>query len=120
MPRTKTLAVTHRRDDVPIPIEVRPDVSATLAAGRAGEARLDVGEPEIVGPSNCADRERVGCSDGCAIYFAAYRWALCSSKRPQHVWDRQQKEDDPHNRSGEEPISARHVSPSKCYGRNRT
>jgi len=30
--------------------EIRPHVGAALTASRAGKARLNVGEPEIIGP----------------------------------------------------------------------
>jgi hypothetical protein len=39
------------------PIEVRTDISASPAAGLAGEARFDVGQPNLVGPSVGADRD---------------------------------------------------------------
>jgi hypothetical protein len=39
-----------------LPIEVRADVSASLAASLAGEARFKVGQPNIVRPSVAADR----------------------------------------------------------------
>ena len=42
-----------------IPIEIRPHVRAALAARRAGEPSLDVGKPNVIGPSLCADRRRV-------------------------------------------------------------
>ena len=42
-----------------IPIEIRHDVRAALAARRAGEPSLDVGKPNVIGPSLRADRRRV-------------------------------------------------------------
>jgi len=38
------------------PMEVRADIRAPLAAGLAGEAKLDIGQPNIIGPSVAADR----------------------------------------------------------------
>jgi len=37
-------------------MEIRADVSASLAADLAGEARLDVGQPNVIRPSVAADR----------------------------------------------------------------
>ena len=46
-------------DGGPVPVEVRPHVSAALAAGRANEARLDIGQPDIIGPAIAADGDRM-------------------------------------------------------------
>ena len=40
-------------------VEIGPHIRTALAAGRADEAALDVGEPEIVGPAIAADRDQV-------------------------------------------------------------
>jgi hypothetical protein len=32
-------------------VEIRADVGALLAAGLAGEQRLDIGQPDVIGPS---------------------------------------------------------------------
>jgi hypothetical protein len=37
-------------------MEIRADISASLAAGLAGKARLDVGQPNVIRPSVAADR----------------------------------------------------------------
>jgi hypothetical protein len=42
-----------------VPIEIRPDVGASLAAGLAHEARLKIGEPNVIRPSVRTDRDRV-------------------------------------------------------------
>jgi hypothetical protein len=47
------------RAGLPIPIEIRADVSASLAADLAGEARLDIGQPNIIRPSVAADAYRM-------------------------------------------------------------
>jgi hypothetical protein len=41
------------------PVEVRTDISASLAAGLAGEPGLDVREPDVIGPTVPADRNPV-------------------------------------------------------------
>jgi hypothetical protein len=53
------LAITHRCDNLPIPVEVRPDVSPSLAAGLADEPRLEIGQPDVIRPSISADRDRM-------------------------------------------------------------
>jgi len=40
-------------------MEVRPHVSASLAAGFAYEPRLEIGKPDVIWPLLCADRDRV-------------------------------------------------------------
>jgi hypothetical protein len=40
-------------------IPIRPDVSAAPAARLADEARLDIGQAEVVGPLIAADRDRM-------------------------------------------------------------
>ena len=40
-------------------MEVRPDVGASLAAGFADEAGLDIGQPDLIRPSVGAGRDRV-------------------------------------------------------------
>ena len=44
---------------LPVPIEIGPDVGASLAAGLAHEARLKIGEPNVIMPSVRTDRDRV-------------------------------------------------------------
>jgi hypothetical protein len=56
---TRTLSIAHRCDGWPLPMKVRSDVSSSLAAGRAYEPRLKIGQPDVVGPAICADRGRV-------------------------------------------------------------
>jgi hypothetical protein len=50
--------VNQHTDWLCVPIEVGR-TSAPLAAGGAGEAVLDIGEPNVIGPSVTADRQRV-------------------------------------------------------------
>ena len=40
-------------------LKQRSDVGVLLAAGLAGEQRLDIGQPDIIGPSVSADRGRM-------------------------------------------------------------
>jgi hypothetical protein len=40
-------------------MKVRPDVSASLAAGLANEPRFQIGEPDVVGPWVRAERNRL-------------------------------------------------------------
>jgi hypothetical protein len=40
-------------------MEVGPDIGASLAAGFADEAGLDIGKPDVIGPLICAGRDRV-------------------------------------------------------------
>jgi hypothetical protein len=42
-----------------VPIEIRPYVRAALAADPTGEALLDIGQPDIIGPGIAADRDGV-------------------------------------------------------------
>src|SRR6266404_6965023 len=61
----KTFAICERiteRSRAPrclVPVEVRPDVGAFVAAGLAYEPRFKIREPNVVGPLVCADRDRV-------------------------------------------------------------
>jgi hypothetical protein len=57
--RRWTSSITDLPNRLLIPVEIRPDIRIALAAGRADEARLDVREPEVVGPSISVDRERM-------------------------------------------------------------
>ncbi len=41
-PAAAALAITHAADRPCVPVEIRPDVRATLAANLADEARLDI------------------------------------------------------------------------------
>jgi hypothetical protein len=38
-------------------------ISAALTAGRADETRLDIAEPDLIGPAVAADRNRVAAND---------------------------------------------------------
>jgi hypothetical protein len=42
---------------------VRPDISASLAACFADEARLDIGEPHVIRPSVGASRDRMAAME---------------------------------------------------------
>jgi hypothetical protein len=53
------LAIAHSRYGLLVPMKVRPDVSASLAAAFADEAGLNIGEPDVVRPLVRADRDRV-------------------------------------------------------------
>jgi hypothetical protein len=55
----RTLTIAHHRDRRLIPIEVRPDVGASLVTGFAYEPRLEIGEPDVIAPRVRADRDRV-------------------------------------------------------------
>jgi hypothetical protein len=66
-----SLAEAHHYLGLPIPIEVRPYVCATLAAGRAGESILDIRQPNIVGPLIGTD-----CDGTAAAIVGAYGRAL--------------------------------------------
>jgi hypothetical protein len=39
-----------------IPVEIRADISASLAANLAGESGLDIGQPNVILPLVAADR----------------------------------------------------------------
>jgi hypothetical protein len=54
--------MAHGTHGLLVPIEIRPDISAALPAHRAGEAILDVGQPEIVGPSIGIDGDAVAAA----------------------------------------------------------
>ena len=47
--------------------EERPDIGAAVAAGLAGELRLKIGQPHVIGPSVCADRDRMTAAVVCAV-----------------------------------------------------
>jgi hypothetical protein len=49
----------NSRTSFPLPMEIGPNIRASLAASLAGEARLDVGQPNVIGPSVPADRRRM-------------------------------------------------------------
>ena len=46
----RALAVAHRRDGRLVPMKVRPNVDASLAAGLAHEARFQTREPNGIRP----------------------------------------------------------------------
>src|ERR1700756_2998042 len=53
--RPRTLTIAHRRDRIFVPVKVRPNVGAFLAAGFAYEPRFHIGEPNVIRPLVCAD-----------------------------------------------------------------
>ena len=59
---TRTSAVARLLNGLPIPIEIRPHVGAALAVGGAGEARLNIREPNVIWPPVGADGERVAAA----------------------------------------------------------
>ena len=54
--------VAHHPDRCLVPIEVRPHICTALAAGPAGEALLDIGQPDSIGPAIAADRDGVAAA----------------------------------------------------------
>jgi hypothetical protein len=50
-------SVAHRRDGRLIPIP--PDMATARIAGLADKAGFQIGEPDLIGPSLCADRDRM-------------------------------------------------------------
>ena len=62
------LTIVHRRGGLPLPIEIRPHIGASLAAGLAREAWFKIGEPDVIGPCVRADRDRVGAMEIGAIH----------------------------------------------------
>jgi hypothetical protein len=48
-------------------MKVRPDVSASRAAGLAYEPRLEIGKPDVIRPLIAADRDRVAAAKVLAI-----------------------------------------------------
>jgi hypothetical protein len=48
-------------------MEIRAEIRAPLAAGLAGEARLDVGQPDVIRPSVAADRRPMAAPEIRAI-----------------------------------------------------
>jgi hypothetical protein len=60
--------IPHAADRSPgIPVEVRPDVGASLSAGFANELWFEIGRPDMIGPWICADRDRVATLIVCAV-----------------------------------------------------
>jgi len=57
----------HHFDCLPIPIEVRPHIRATMAAGATDESRLYIGQPGIIRPAVAIDRERMAAAVVSAI-----------------------------------------------------
>src|SRR3974390_1912720 len=53
------LTIAHHFDRLLVPIELRPHISATMAAGATDEPRLNVGQPGIVRPVVAVDRNRM-------------------------------------------------------------
>ena len=56
------LAIPYRANHSLVPIEVRPNAGTALAAFAAGEAILDVAQPEIARPTIPAGRDRVAAA----------------------------------------------------------
>jgi hypothetical protein len=52
-----TLPIPHHAYLLPVPIEIRPHVGTALAAFPTGEALLDIGQPDSIGPAIAADRD---------------------------------------------------------------
>ena len=52
-------AIAHAAVRLSVPVEVRPHVSAALAADPTSEALLDIGQSGIIGPGIAADRDGV-------------------------------------------------------------
>jgi hypothetical protein len=42
------ISKTNRRHDPPVPIEVRPDIGATLAASKADQPWFEIGHPDLI------------------------------------------------------------------------
>jgi hypothetical protein len=62
-PRRESISsVTHRRDQRLIPVKIRPDVSAFLAARLAGKLGLNVRQPDVIRPLIAADRGRMAAA----------------------------------------------------------
>jgi hypothetical protein len=40
--------IAHSADSTPVPIEIRPNIGAPMPAGIADEARLDIGQAQII------------------------------------------------------------------------
>jgi hypothetical protein len=59
MDENSSSPISHRLHRLLIPIEVRPNVGAALAAGRADETWLKIGQPHVVRPSIAAYRDQV-------------------------------------------------------------
>jgi len=53
------LPITHRRDWRLVPMKVRPDVGASLAAGLADKPGLEIRKPDVISPLFRADRDRM-------------------------------------------------------------
>ena len=47
---TDLAATAHHNDPLLVLVEIRPHVRTALAAGLASESRLDIGQPDIIGP----------------------------------------------------------------------
>jgi hypothetical protein len=62
--------ISHCRDGLPLPMKVRPDVSASLAAGFAYEPRLDVGQPDAIRP--LAARRWAWVDSRCLVYASIW------------------------------------------------
>jgi hypothetical protein len=65
--RLSALAIAHRGDVRLVPMKVRPDVGASLAAGLAHEAWLKIGKPDVIRPFIRVDRDRVAAMEIRAI-----------------------------------------------------
>ena len=54
-----SLPLAHLPNRHPVPVEIRSNVSTALAASAADELRLNIRQPDIVGPGIAAQRYRV-------------------------------------------------------------
>ena len=45
-----TLPIAHHDYLLSVPIEIRPYISASVAAGRAGETVLNIRQPQVISP----------------------------------------------------------------------
>jgi hypothetical protein len=59
----------------PVPVEIRPDVGTTFAAGGAGEPILNIRRPHIIRPAIAADRHRMAAAIGAISQETARRRA---------------------------------------------
>jgi hypothetical protein len=55
----RALAIARRCNGQSLPMKVRPNVGASLAAGLAYEPRLEIEKPDVIGPLVRADRDRM-------------------------------------------------------------
>ena len=58
----RSLTIPHHAYLLPVPAKIRPHIGAALAADAAGEARLNVGQPQIVRQAVTADGDRLAAA----------------------------------------------------------